>query len=129
MQVARDGTLLVDERIQYAFSGPFSGGFRDVALRKGESVSDVRVSEDGNAYRSGGCTELGCSDAAGTFGVKQMGDRARIVWHYRADDEAARYLHSMGDAHLSHSASNALGRSRSTTRCAACPSPTTTWST
>ena len=26
VQVAKDGTLLVDERIQYAFSGPFTGG-------------------------------------------------------------------------------------------------------
>ena len=53
VQVARDGTLLVDERIQYAFSGPFSGGFRDVALRKGESVTDVRVSEGGKRVPAG----------------------------------------------------------------------------
>ncbi len=64
VQVAQNGALQVQERIQYAFSGPFSGGYREIPLRSGESVANVSVRENGQAYRPGGCTELGCADAA-----------------------------------------------------------------
>ena len=87
MQVAKDGSLLVDEHITYAFSGPFSGGFRDIPLRDGETIDRVRVTEDGRTYRPGGCTELGCIDAAGTYGTTKVGDSLRVVWHYGATDE------------------------------------------
>ena len=87
VQVAKDGSLLVDEHITYAFSGPFSGGFRDIPLRDGETIDRVRVTEDGRTYRPGGCTELGCIDAAGTYGTTRVGDSLRVVWHYGATDE------------------------------------------
>ena len=47
VQVAKDGSQLVDEHITYAFSGPFSGGFRDIPLRDGETIDRVRVTENG----------------------------------------------------------------------------------
>ncbi len=87
MQVARDGSLDVDERITYAFSGPFSGGYREIPLRSGESIDAIRVTENGHAYRTGGCTELGCADAPGTFGAARVGNSVRIVWHYQANSE------------------------------------------
>ncbi len=87
MQVAKNGSLVVDERITYDFSGPFSGGFREIPLREGESISAITVSENGRPYRSGGCTELGCIDAPGTFGAVNLGHSVRIVWHYGALDE------------------------------------------
>src|SRR6478609_1003129 len=87
VQVTGNGSLLVDEHITYAFNGSFSGGYREIPLRSGESISDVRVTENGTAYRSGGCTELGCLDAPGTFGVADLGGRTRIVWHYSASSE------------------------------------------
>ena len=87
VEVRQDGSLVVDELITYAFSGPFSGGYREIPLRSGESVDDVRVSENGRAYRPGGCTELGCADDPGTFGTAAIGQAVRIVWHYRASDE------------------------------------------
>ena len=73
VQVAKDGSLLVDEHITYAFSGPFSGGFRDIPLRDGETIDRVRVTEGGRAYRPGGCTELGCIDTADTYGATKVG--------------------------------------------------------
>ena len=91
VQVARDGAVHVDERIQYAFSGPFSGGYREIPLRAGESIGQVSVLENGRPYRPGGCTELGCADSPGTFGVADLGGRTRIVWHYSAADEARTF--------------------------------------
>ena len=41
MQVTKDGSLVVDELITYAFSGPFSGGYREIPLRAGESIDQV----------------------------------------------------------------------------------------
>src|SRR6478735_5754956 len=87
VQVAKDGSLLVDEHITYAFTGPFSGGFRDIPLRDGESIDRGSVTEPGRTYRPGGCTELGCIHAAGTYGTTRVGHSVRIVWHYGASDE------------------------------------------
>src|SRR4051794_2750360 len=78
VQVAKDGSLLVDEHITYAFSGPFSGGYRDIRLRDGETIDRVRVTENGRTYQPGGCTELGCSDNAGTYGTTRVGDYLRV---------------------------------------------------
>ena len=89
--VAKNGALRVRERIQYAFSGPFTGGYREIPLREGETITGVSVRENGQVYRPGGCTELGCSSPAGTFGVADVGSRTRIVWHYQATDEVRTF--------------------------------------
>ena len=91
VQVTTNGSLVVDERITYAFSGPFSGGYREIPLRSGESIDEVRVSENGRAYRAGGCTELGCADAPSTFGATDVGRAVRIVWHYQANGESRTF--------------------------------------
>ena len=87
VQVSKDGSLLVDEDITFAFSGPFSGAYRDIPLRSGESIDQIAVTEGGQSYRPGGCVELGCSDSPGTFGTTRVGDVQRIVWHYQASDQ------------------------------------------
>ena len=53
--VETDGSVAVTEDITYAFSGSFSGGYRDIPLRSGESIDRISVSEAGKAYRPGGC--------------------------------------------------------------------------
>ncbi|MFN2487632.1 MAG: DUF2207 domain-containing protein, partial [Acidimicrobiia bacterium] len=40
-----DGSIDVTERITYLFDGSFSGGYREIPLRAGESISGVTVSE------------------------------------------------------------------------------------
>ncbi|HEX4518064.1 MAG TPA: DUF2207 domain-containing protein, partial [Gaiellaceae bacterium] len=87
VQMASNGALLVDEHIEYSFDGPFSGGYREIPVTAGESVSQVLVLENGRPYRPGGCTDLGCDDAPGTFGVAHLDGKVRIVWHYSALDE------------------------------------------
>ena len=52
----------------------------------------MQVSENGHAYRPGGCTELGCTDAPGTFGSASLGNSTRIVWHYQAADELRTFV-------------------------------------
>jgi hypothetical protein len=78
VNVAKDGSLNVAELISYSFSGPFSGAYRDIPLRSGESIRNVMVLEGGRPYRTGGCTELGCADSSGTFGVATVGDESRV---------------------------------------------------
>ena len=87
VELEADGSLGVQEAISFAFSGPFSGAYRDIPLREGESADRVSVAEGRTLYRPGGCTELGCDDAPGTYGLEQTSNRLRIVWHYRAADE------------------------------------------
>ena len=87
VRVETDGSVTVTEKITYDFDGSFSGGYREIPLRSGESISDVSVSEAGGVYRQGGCTDLGCTSPAGTFGTRDLGGRTRVVWHYAATDE------------------------------------------
>jgi uncharacterized membrane protein len=87
VQIQPDGSLSVREEITFDFSGPFSGAYRDIPLRRGESVDAVTVREGSTQYRPGGNTELGSSDTPGTFGVTQNDKRLRIVWHYAASNE------------------------------------------
>ena len=72
-------------------AGSFSGANRDIPLRSGESIDDVSVLENGRAFATGGCVELGCSSPPGTFGVTRSGGTERIVWHYSATDEVRTF--------------------------------------
>ncbi|HXV58397.1 MAG TPA: DUF2207 domain-containing protein, partial [Gaiellaceae bacterium] len=91
MEVEDDGALAVEEEITFSFSGGFSGAYREIPLREGESVTDVAVEEDGRPYRPGASAEIGSEGAPGTFGVAELEDGVRIVWHYRAAFEARTF--------------------------------------
>ena len=82
-----DGSLDVRERLTFSFSGPFQGAYRDIPRRSGESITSVSVAEGTFAYESGASTILGSTDSPGRFGVADLGDEIRVVWHYRAADE------------------------------------------
>ncbi|MCL1600269.1 MAG: DUF2207 domain-containing protein, partial [Actinomycetia bacterium] len=82
-----DASLSVTEKITYDFSGSFSGAYRDIPLRQGESISNVSVSDAGGAYELGGCVDLGCNSPQGTYGITSIPGHARIVWHYQAADQ------------------------------------------
>ena len=75
------------EDISFFFYGSFSGAYRDIPLRQGESIDHVSVSENGQPYSPGGNTKLGSIDTAGKFGVERDSNKVRIVWHYSASDE------------------------------------------
>ena len=87
VRIQADGSLLVRERISFDFSGPFSGAYRDIPLRKGESIDHVIVSEGNTRYRPGANTELGGFGLPDTFGVTRIDNGVRIVWHYTANSE------------------------------------------
>jgi len=89
--VAHEGTLSVDEDLAFAFDGPFTGAFREVPLREGESIDDVRVSEGAVQYQPGASAELGSAGAPNTFGTARTGEGLRIVWHYSASSEVRRF--------------------------------------
>jgi hypothetical protein len=86
VDVQSDGSLLVRESIEFSFLGTFTGAYRDIPLRRGESIDRISVSDTGPAlpttiYRPGASAKLGSSGAPGTFGVARLKDRVRIVWH------------------------------------------------
>jgi len=91
VRIEPDGSLAVREDITFAFFGPFSGAYRDIPLRKGESIDRIRVFEDGHAYTPGASAKLGSSGAPATFGTDVSSKRARIVWHYSAIDETRTF--------------------------------------
>ncbi|MGZ8695011.1 MAG: DUF2207 domain-containing protein, partial [Gaiellaceae bacterium] len=85
--VQPNGALRIREQITFAFDGPFTGGYREVPLRKGESLDAVSVSENGRTYRPGASAELGSDGTPETFGTARTDKGVRIVWHYRALSE------------------------------------------
>ena len=85
--VNSDGSLMVTEIITFKFSGRYTGAYRDIPLGPGESVTVVSVADEMISYSLGGCTELGCSSPAGTYGVAQLRDFVRIGWHHSSSDE------------------------------------------
>ncbi|HEY4607132.1 MAG TPA: DUF2207 domain-containing protein, partial [Acidimicrobiia bacterium] len=82
-----DGSLSVTEALTFDFSGDFSGAYRDIPLRSGETVDEVTVRDETVAYQPGGCTQLGCSSPPGSYGVEQNGGFVRIVWHHASSNE------------------------------------------
>ena len=85
--VAPDGSLLVAENI--TIDGAFHGAYRDIPLRKGESIDRIQVSEQGEKYTRGGSTELGSIDTPHTFNYELHKNKVRIVWHFSAARRAA----------------------------------------
>ena len=83
--VRRDGAVAVDETITVAFSGSFTYGFREIPYRSGERIDEIGVSENGRSYRPGASTELQPGGPPGTFGVKDLGGRVRVVWRFQND--------------------------------------------
>jgi hypothetical protein len=52
--------------------GPVLRGYREIPLADGESIGDASVLEQSQPYRPGSCTDIGCHDAPGTFGVAHL---------------------------------------------------------
>ena len=92
VELQRDGSLIVSERLTFDFSGSFEGAYREFPLNGGAKVTDVSVAEGEDSYRPGGNTALGSSDRPGTFGARsEIGSDFRIVWHYEAEDEVRTF--------------------------------------
>ena len=87
LRLAPNGDLLVTERLHFNYDGTFEGSYRDIDLLHGERIGDVSVSQDGQSFSPGGNTALGSHDRPGVFGVTQLGNTVRVVWHYQASDE------------------------------------------
>jgi uncharacterized membrane protein len=80
--VRGDGSVAVDEAITVAFSGSFTYGFREIPLRSGERIDEIGVTENGRPFQPGASTELEPGGPPGTFGVRDLGGRVRIVWRF-----------------------------------------------
>jgi len=95
--VAKNGALLVTERIQVFFFGQFTYGFRDIPVRKGESIDQITVSSEdilGNRtrYSGDGSPEKKKNLTPKTFGVKRSSDQTEIVWHFAPASGSQTYI-------------------------------------
>jgi hypothetical protein len=91
VDVLDNGAVAVEEDIQVAFSGSFTYGYREIPYRSGERVQVLGVRERGTDYGPGASTELEPGGPPGTFGVDDLGGRVRIVWRFRAANEARTF--------------------------------------
>ena len=93
MRLGPDAALLVTERLSFEYEGSFQASYRDILLKKDETITDVSVSEGSRRYQPGGCTVFGCTDAEGRFGATRIPESGgvRIVWHHQASDESRTF--------------------------------------
>ena len=91
MRLAKDASLLVNERLTVNYDGHFTATYRDIDVKPDQKITDVQVSEPGGLgkYRTGGCTKTGCIDQPGTFGTVSRPGGVRVVWH-QGDIEPTR---------------------------------------
>lgn len=77
--VQEDGTLRVEETQVINFtSGTFSEGFAEIPIQKTDGITDVTVSEDGQAYtRRSSSTNLD----AGEYAVERSGSAIQVIWN------------------------------------------------
>jgi hypothetical protein len=87
VKIQPDGSVDVTEYLTYSFSGSFSGGYRDIPLRRGEKISNISVSEGPISYTPGAPTAIGSRGVPHSFGTTFIPEGMRIVWHYSALDE------------------------------------------
>jgi len=80
-----DGEMLVEEQITYHFNGPFSFVYRDIPLKRGESISDVVVSEGGRSFTNAS------GKREGTFAQTRSGNIVRVTWYFRAENESRTF--------------------------------------
>ena len=83
--VNRDGTFDVVEKQKIHFTGgPFTYGYRDLAKKNTEAITDIQVGDEGSVYvqsRSG---------QPGSFYVEDRGDSLYIKWFFAETTNAAR---------------------------------------
>jgi len=91
VDVLPNGTLSVAEDIQFAFSGDFTYAYRDIPVRSGERLEVIGVREPGVEYRPGASTDLEPGGPPGSYGVEEHDDYGRVVWRFRARDEARTF--------------------------------------
>nr|MBA2523089.1 DUF2207 domain-containing protein [Solirubrobacterales bacterium] len=102
IELQRDGSLLVHERLPFDFTGSFTGAYRDIPVNGPAEIKNISVFSGGRRYQPGANTELGSFDRPGSFGVEEFRGTAdfadaasvedaehfyRVVWHYNAADE------------------------------------------
>ena len=89
LRLARDASLLVNERLTFDYEGDYHASYRDIPLSPNEAIdtNSISVREGNRSYQRGGCTTFGCTDQTGRFGVTSTPDAVRIVWHHNASNE------------------------------------------
>lgn len=86
-RVTSSGAVVVTERLTFDFFGDFTGAYRDIPIREGETIDHIGVAEGDTLYAPGASAELGSSGSPGTYGTKRLSDRMRIVWHFDAPSD------------------------------------------
>ncbi len=97
--VGPDGGLQVEERIRYRFTGAYSFAFREILIKPGESLGEIRVSEDGQVYAESD------QESPGAYSVVRQVDRVKVTWHFKARDESRTFIvrYRVGGVVLRHS--------------------------
>lgn len=75
-----DGTVRITEHLTYVFNGSFSWADHRFSKRGFDSITNIRVFEGPESYRSDN------SEQPGTFSVSESDSRVIIKWHYAAED-------------------------------------------
>ncbi len=84
-QVARDGSLAVQEERTFRFDGDFSTVRQSIPVAQGTDIRDVKVLEKGKAYST--AQDAPDERVSGTYRITRTPGKVEVAWHFRAQDE------------------------------------------
>ena len=84
-ELLEDGSVRITEHLTYVFDGSFSWADHRIPRRGFDDMTNIRVSESGQAYTNDN------SESPGTFSVSRSDDQVIIKWHYSATDTSRTF--------------------------------------
>ena len=80
IEVLKDGSLAIAERLEYVFDGAWRGGYRVLSLDKLDSISDIEMGEGEQRYQAGGLAKY-------QYQLSKVKKGLEVKWRCRDDDE------------------------------------------
>jgi len=80
IEVLKDGSLAIAERLEYVFDGAWRGGYRVLSLDKLDSISDLEMGEGEQRYQAGGLAKY-------QYQLSKVKKGLEVKWRCRDDDE------------------------------------------
>jgi uncharacterized membrane protein len=83
--IQADGSVRITETRTYQFDGSFSYAYRDLLLNRIDRISDISVADET------GPLTFSNSEDPGTYEIDRDRKKARVTWHYRAENESRTF--------------------------------------
>ncbi len=89
VEVEKDGSVYIEEKRTAVFDGNYSGLFQWINKQPEEEITDIKIREGNKYYDLNPSQEIG---PAGTYFIKDEGDKIYIDWSFEAENENRTFI-------------------------------------